>query len=160
MLSPKPTPITIACVVVVLVVLLVSSGAHYAPDAASQYTQKVFGTSPPVGTSFGLTTAATHTTSEMDRVLNGTLGFEKVFVVGLPERTDKRDALTLTSSLTGFSLDWINGVRGEDIPDKAIPFGADREKLWNNNLGSWRGHMNAVRRYVGLECYHVARLRD
>ncbi|KAK9794276.1 hypothetical protein SCARD494_05853 [Seiridium cardinale] len=86
--------------------------------------------------------------ADINRVTNSTLGFGKVFVVGLPERTDKRDAMTLTSSLTGFHVEWVDGVRGETIPDKAVPFGADRKKLWENNLGSWRGHMNAVRRIV------------
>lgn len=81
----------------------------------------------------------------MDRVENSTLGFERVFAVGLPERSDKRDGLALTSSLPGFKIDWVDGVRGQTIPDKALPFGVDRLKLWENNLGSWRGHMNAVR---------------
>lgn len=81
----------------------------------------------------------------MNQIENNTLGFERVFAVGLPERSDKRDALALTSSLTGFRTDWVDGVRGQTILDKALPFGVDRLKLWESNLGSWRGHMNAVR---------------
>ena len=81
----------------------------------------------------------------MNQIENNTLGFERVFAVGLPERSDKRDALALTSSLTGFKTDWVDGVRGQTILDKALPFGVDRLKLWESNLGSWRGHMNAVR---------------
>lgn len=81
-------------------------------------------------------------------VQNSTLGFEKVFAIGLKERSDKRDALALTSSLVGFELEWVDGVRGESIPDKAVPFGTDRKKLWENNLGSWRSHMNAVRSII------------
>lgn len=77
---------------------------------------------------------------------NSTLGFQKVFAIGLPERSDKRDALTLISSLTGFKIDWVDGIRGETVVDKAVPYGVDRVKLWESNLGSWRGHMNAVRR--------------
>lgn len=88
------------------------------------------------------------TPDDINRVANGTLGFGKVFVVGLPERTDKRDAIALTSSLTGFDVEWVDGVRGEEIPDKAVPFGVNREVLMETNLGSWRGHMNAIRRYV------------
>lgn len=87
---------------------------------------------------------------DVNRVTNGTLGFGKVFVVGLPSRTDKRDAMALASSLTGFDIEWVDGVRGENIPDKAVPFGVDRAKLMETNLGSWRGHMNAIRRYVSL----------
>lgn len=86
--------------------------------------------------------------ADVNRVTNGTLGFGKVFVIGLPERSDKRDALALASSLTGFNVEWIDGVRGESIPDKAVPFGIDRKVLMETNLGSWRGHMNAVRRYA------------
>lgn len=52
----------------------------------------------------------------------------------------------MTSELTGFKIDWVKGVRGESVPDKALPFGVDRVKLWENNVGSWRGHMDAVRR--------------
>ncbi|KAI1133193.1 hypothetical protein F5Y10DRAFT_229611 [Nemania abortiva] len=79
---------------------------------------------------------------------NETLGFSNIFVVGLPERTDKRDAMVLTSALTGFHIEFINGVKGESIPDSAVPFGVDRHALMETNLGSWRGHMNAIRRIV------------
>ncbi|KAI1100057.1 glycosyltransferase family 25 protein [Jackrogersella minutella] len=60
--------------------------------------------------------------ADVNRVSNETLGFEKILIVGLPERTDKRDAIALTSSLTGFQVEWIEGVKGEKIPDKAVPF--------------------------------------
>ncbi|KAI1500959.1 glycosyltransferase family 25 protein [Biscogniauxia marginata] len=81
-------------------------------------------------------------------VLNSTLGFEKVLAIGLPERSDKRDALTLMSALTEFKLTWVDGVLGESIPDKALPFGWDRKVLPDSNLGSWRGHINAIRQIV------------
>jgi hypothetical protein len=88
-----------------------------------------------------------HSTPEdINRVTNGTLGFGKVFVIGLPERTDKRDAMALSAGLTGFDIEWVDGVRGDTIPDKAVPFGVDRKKLMETNLGSWRGHMNAIRK--------------
>ncbi|KAK2628995.1 hypothetical protein QTJ16_002098 [Diplocarpon rosae] len=86
--------------------------------------------------------------SEPGLVTNATLGFERVFAVGLAERSDKRDALMLISSLTGFRINWIEGVRGESVVDKALPYGVDRVKLWETNLGSWRGHINAVRTIV------------
>ncbi len=86
--------------------------------------------------------------AEMNRAANATLGFGKIFVVGLAERTDKRDAIALTAALTGFDVEWVDGVRGQSVPDKALPFGVDRKKLAETNLGSWRAHMNAVRRQV------------
>ncbi|KAI0157929.1 glycosyltransferase family 25 protein [Hypoxylon sp. FL1284] len=81
-------------------------------------------------------------------VFNATLGFEKVFVIGLNERSDKRDALTLMSSLTDFKLSWIDGVLGKTMSDKALPLGWDRKTMPESNLGSWRGHINAMRRIV------------
>ncbi|RYO79223.1 hypothetical protein DL766_003995 [Monosporascus sp. MC13-8B] len=86
--------------------------------------------------------------TDIYRVTNDTLGFSKVFVVGLPERSDKRDAMALASALTGFHVEWVDGVNGEQISDKAARFGVDRERLWNTNLGSWRGHMTAAWRIM------------
>jgi len=64
----------------------------------------------------------------------------------VPERTDRRDALVLTGALTGFHVEFIDGVKGESIPDKVVPAQIDRKALMEANLGSWRGHMNAIRR--------------
>jgi hypothetical protein len=41
--------------------------------------------------------------------------------LGLKERSDKRDAMVLASSLTGFDVEFIDGVRGEEVVDKALP---------------------------------------
>ncbi|KAI3328203.1 hypothetical protein F4824DRAFT_484378 [Ustulina deusta] len=92
------------------------------------------------------TKSSSHTITES--ITNDTLGFSKIFVVGLPERTDKRDALALASALTGFHVEFLDGVKGESVPDRAVPFGVDRNALMETNLGSWRGHMNAIRRIV------------
>ncbi|RYP05919.1 hypothetical protein DL764_003477 [Monosporascus ibericus] len=51
--------------------------------------------------------------TDIDRVTNDALGFSRVFVVGLPERSDKRDAMALTSALTDFHVEWVDGVNGE-----------------------------------------------
>jgi hypothetical protein len=86
-----------------------------------------------------------HDDADLGRITNRTLGFEKVFSIGLNERTDKRDALTLMSSLTGFDIEWIEGVRPGNIADKAVPFGIDASAVRDNFLGTWRGHMNVIR---------------
>lgn len=83
--------------------------------------------------------------SDFGRVANRTLGFEKVIAIGLPERSDKRDALDLMASLSGFDVDWVDGVKSSAIPAKAVPFGIDVSKVQDNFLGSWRGHMDAIR---------------
>ncbi|KAI2642940.1 glycosyltransferase family 25 protein [Xylaria nigripes] len=84
----------------------------------------------------------------IESVTNDTLGFSKIFVVGLPERTDKRDALALTGALTGFHVEFVDGIKGESVSNKALPLGVNRELLREENLGSWRGHMNVIRRIV------------
>ncbi|KAH9892293.1 glycosyltransferase family 25 protein [Xylariomycetidae sp. FL2044] len=83
-------------------------------------------------------------------VFNRTLGFEDVFVIGLPERSDKRDAIALMTALTDVDVKWIDGVKGASIPDVATPFGWERggPLTLDTHLGSWRGHMNAIREVV------------
>jgi hypothetical protein len=39
----------------------------------------------------------------------------------MPERTDKQDGIAMGASLSGFKFEWIKGVKGSDIPDKALP---------------------------------------
>ncbi|KAF3771411.1 family 25 glycosyltransferase [Cryphonectria parasitica EP155] len=97
---------------------------------------------------YGNTYTGRSSPAEINRVANDTLGFSEIFVVGLPERSDKRDALVLSAALTGFHVEWVDGVEGETIPDKAVPFGINRYSVTESNLGSWRGHMNAIRRIV------------
>lgn len=80
--------------------------------------------------------------------MNSTLGFQKIFVVNLPERSDKRDAMSLAASLTNISIDFVDGVRGETIPAKALPLHQESRTMPENMLGSWRAHMNAVRKVI------------
>ncbi|KAL9102626.1 MAG: hypothetical protein Q9163_002241 [Psora crenata] len=51
---------------------------------------------------------------------NETLGFGQVYVLNVPGRTDKSDAMRLTASLTGFDFEIIEGVMGKDVPAKAL----------------------------------------
>jgi hypothetical protein len=126
-----------------------SSSAYLSSFKSHSSPSSSTGTSKPsYSTLYGPSYHGSSTPADINRVTNTTLGFSKVFVVSLPERSDKRDALTLASTLTGFNIEWIPGVRGETIPDKAVPLGVDRKKLMETNLGSWRGHMDAVRRIV------------
>ncbi|KAL8950573.1 MAG: hypothetical protein Q9222_003407 [Ikaeria aurantiellina] len=54
-------------------------------------------------------------------VRNTTLGFERVFVINLPERHDKLDAFSLAASLTDFTYDVVNGIRGDTVVNKTLP---------------------------------------
>lgn len=80
-----------------------------------------------------------------EAIHNETLGFQKVFVVNLPERTDKRDAMSLISALTNIKLTWTNALRGATVPDKALPLGVDRATWRDGGIGSWRSQMNIIR---------------
>jgi hypothetical protein len=76
------------------------------------------------------------------------LQFQQIYAINLPARTDRRDGLSLVSSLAGIQLDWVDGVDGRDVPDKALPYPASRQAVSNANIGSWRAHMNALKEYV------------
>ncbi|KAL7945255.1 glycosyltransferase family 25 protein [Trichoderma barbatum] len=102
------------------------------------------------------------TSAQLDfgRVSNKTLGFEKVIAIGLPERSDKRDALELMASLSGFDIEWVDGVKPSSIPNKALPYGIDPTAIQDNFLGSWRGHMNAIRQVVEQEAGSALIIED
>lgn len=70
--------------------------------------------------------------------------FEKIFVVGLPERTDRRDGLTFQADLSNLEISFIDGVKGDQIATKAVPVEEGGRTIKPAELGCWRGHMNAV----------------
>lgn len=134
-----------ALLIIILVYCIGNSASTYPPAIKASNEN---GAPRPPQKLYGKEYRGRSKPDDINRVTNDTLGFSKIFVVGLPERTDKRDALSLTAALTGFHVDFVNGVKGESIPEKAVPFGIDRHALMETNLGSWRGHMNAIRRIV------------
>lgn len=133
--------LTVALFIVALFVLLSGRGPSLAHDGV--LFSKSFATSA-LGYGEGY---RGQSSSDLNRVTNETLGFGKILVVGLPERTDKKDAMTLMSAMTGFHVEWVPGVRGESIVEKARPSGYQGSRLTETYLGSWRGHMEAVRKY-------------
>lgn len=86
--------------------------------------------------------------TRINDVRNETLGFEKIYVVNLKDRTDKLDSIQLAASLTGIHLDVIEGVRGTEMSAKAMPpKGVPEKDKWhehgfNNIAGCWRSHIN------------------
>ncbi|KAF6821446.1 glycosyltransferase family 25 protein [Colletotrichum plurivorum] len=92
--------------------------------------------------------AGSYLPSLMSKINNNTLGFEKIFVIGLPSRTDRRDGMLLQAALSDMDLEFIDGVPGGDIPDKAIPKTSEHDRLGNGAIGCWRGHMNALAEIV------------
>ncbi|KAF2690182.1 glycosyltransferase family 25 protein [Lentithecium fluviatile CBS 122367] len=78
---------------------------------------------------------------------NQTLGFEKIFVINAPWRTDRKDSISIAASYSGIALEWIKGVDADKIKEKAYPPGNHRD-VSHGGLGSWRAHMDAMREIV------------
>jgi hypothetical protein len=74
------------------------------------------------------------------------LQFQKPLVIIMPERTDRRDAVSLAAAVSNMNVEFEMGVRGESILEDALPPGgqAERLKLGKGIEGSWRSHMNAL----------------
>lgn len=77
-------------------------------------------------------------------ILNDTLGFESIFVVNAPWRTDRKDAISLAALYSKLKIDWVYGVAADVMQEKAYPPGNHRT-MSPGNLGSWRAHMDAMR---------------
>ncbi|KAK5046158.1 hypothetical protein LTR84_008615 [Exophiala bonariae] len=100
----------------------------------------------PSGSSLGVSNSRTGEIGSQDDILNSTLGFQEIFVVNLPERTDKRDAMAVQASLTNITFKISPGVRGDTISEKAKPYGM--EKLRPAEVGAWRAHLNVLQKIV------------
>ncbi|CAI7631561.1 unnamed protein product [Penicillium glandicola] len=79
-----------------------------------------------------------------ENIQNRTLGFEHIYAISMKERTDKRDFLTLAASVSGFKVEWLDGVRPDDLHPKAMPDGLDPSIVKPTVLACWRAHMNAL----------------
>ncbi|KAF2209961.1 glycosyltransferase family 25 protein [Cercospora zeae-maydis SCOH1-5] len=82
----------------------------------------------------------------MDDVQNATLGFQKMFVVNLPTRYDRRDAMSLAAALTGLQVEYIDGQAGVDRARQ--PPGGSEVEMPQGSFDSWRAHMDVMRRIV------------
>ncbi|KAJ5504763.1 hypothetical protein N7463_007637 [Penicillium fimorum] len=85
---------------------------------------------------------------DFDDISNTTLGFEHIYAIGLKERTDKRDFLTVAASVSGFDVDWVDGVRSQDLQQKALPNGYNLSTIEPNVIGCWRAHMNVLKSVI------------
>ena len=56
--------------------------------------------------------------------------------------------MTLAGGLTGLDFSWIDGIAGDQIEEKVFPEDTLGKNISKGNKGSWRAHMNALRRYV------------
>lgn len=72
--------------------------------------------------------------------------FEKILVINLPSRRDKRDAMSLAAALTGLQLEYIDGA--VDVEAKTLPPGGADSGRTPGELGNWRAHMDCLQRYA------------
>ncbi|KAF9893916.1 hypothetical protein FE257_008887 [Aspergillus nanangensis] len=91
--------------------------------------------------------ASTENPEYLEAVRNETLGVEKVFAINLRSRPDKQDAIILGSSLSGFQVDFIDGVTPDQVDPKSYPY------KWNydhkvTEYAARRAHVNAIQRVV------------
>ncbi|KAI6089125.1 glycosyltransferase family 25 protein [Hypoxylon rubiginosum] len=93
-----------------------------------------------------------------ERIFNKTLGFSKIFVINLPSRTDRRDAMVLAGAVSNLSFSWIDGVTGDQVPDDIFPE-SDRGHSAGAR-GSWRSHMNALQTIVDKDLGSALILED
>jgi len=56
------------------------------------------------------------------QVQNDTLGFQEIYMISLPSRSDKRDAFAMQAALSGIAYTQMDGVDGHQVPEKALPY--------------------------------------
>ncbi|KAL8414586.1 hypothetical protein RB594_005713 [Gaeumannomyces avenae] len=97
--------------------------------------------------------AAATRSGDLAAVANDTLGFDKVFAINRPSRSDRRDSLSLAAALTGVRLSYSDGVDGSEVEERVLPADSEGKRIRKGNVGSWRAHMNVLRTIVeeGLE---------
>ncbi|KAF2211821.1 glycosyltransferase family 25 protein, partial [Cercospora zeae-maydis SCOH1-5] len=80
-------------------------------------------------------------------ILNQTLGFEKLYSIIMPSRTDLRDSLQLAAALTDLNIDIVDGSAAPEDP-KAFPPHQPDFGTQNPAIGAWRAHMDVLRTIV------------
>lgn len=76
------------------------------------------------------------------RILIGSQ-FQKIFVIGLASRTDRRDSMSLAAALTGLQIEYVNGVTS--IDKSVLPPGDVGTITDVGTFYAWRAHMNVMR---------------
>ena len=54
-------------------------------------------------------------------IKNATLGFQKIYAISMPSRTDKRDYLALMGLVSGLEIEFADGVNGSEMHPRAFP---------------------------------------
>ncbi|KAI1806895.1 glycosyltransferase family 25 protein [Daldinia bambusicola] len=92
-------------------------------------------------------------------VSNDTLGFSEVFVINLPSRKDRRDAMSLAGTVSNLTFTWIDGVSGDQVSNLGLPI-RPGEHAASGAKGSWRSHMNALQSVIREDVTSALILED
>jgi GR25 family glycosyltransferase involved in LPS biosynthesis len=92
-------------------------------------------------------------------IQNRTLGFQKIFAVSMPHRTDKRDYLALMALASDLDIEFIDGVDGSLMHPKTIPYFWKGEN-GTGTLGCWRAHIDIFQRMVSERIQSALVLED
>ncbi|KAI3341191.1 hypothetical protein F4824DRAFT_496808 [Ustulina deusta] len=85
---------------------------------------------------------------------NSTLSFEKIFVINLPSRRDRRDAMVIAGAVSNFNFTFLEGLTGDRV--SSAPKGADQDRVGikpshsasAGARGSWGSHVSALQTIV------------
>lgn len=55
------------------------------------------------------------------QITNSTLGFQKIYAISMPHRSDKRDYIVLMGLISHLNIDIVDGVNGSEMHPKARP---------------------------------------
>ena len=69
--------------------------------------------------------------------------FQKIFVIGLPSRSDRRDSMSLAAAFSGLKIEYFDGVTA--VENITLPPGGVERGLDSGSIGVWRTHMNVMR---------------
>ncbi|EKG12091.1 hypothetical protein MPH_10802 [Macrophomina phaseolina MS6] len=66
-------------------------------------------------------TANLNNTDVLQDVFNKTFGFQKIFVINLPSRTDHRDSISSAAAFSDLQIEYVDGVT--EVEEKTLPPG-------------------------------------
>ncbi|KAI0118293.1 hypothetical protein GGR51DRAFT_554783 [Nemania sp. FL0031] len=102
-------------------------------------------------------------------VLNNTLGFEKIFVINLPSRRDRRDGMTVAGAVSHLNFTFVEGSTEDSAISSSFADRSSGEERAGAKLphsafagarGSWRSHMNVLQAIVGQSLGSALVLED
>ncbi|ETI28870.1 hypothetical protein G647_01322 [Cladophialophora carrionii CBS 160.54] len=143
MLFPWPTRLNFV-VVIIIVALILFYTSFRAPIPKEQDVVEIPAT-PPTGSNTKPATKSSYVDDSIYQVQNETLGFQEIYMISLPGRTDKQDAFAMQAAFSDIAYTQMDGVYGHEVPAKALPHTMDQA---GNVIGCWRAHMNVYQRMV------------